>query len=144
MSYQREVKKRLMAYNTIKAIIERDKMDVEDLMSEGSAGRVTDIVLKKLASIGKYVPPEDIQQHRINKLLGRICQCEGEIREIDRAVALIDDDPYDGIIQMKYFKGWTEQKIATELYCDKSTVYRRLSKQLDQLVILLYGAAGIN
>jgi hypothetical protein len=57
---------------------------------------------------------------------------------VTRALSRIRDDPYYQIIELKYFKHWTHEKIAEFYDVDVSVISKRRTKLINQLRPLIF------
>lgn len=57
---------------------------------------------------------------------------------IERALNKIKDDPYFEIIDLKYFKGWTHERIAEYFNVDVSVISKRRTKLINQLRPIIF------
>lgn len=57
---------------------------------------------------------------------------------INRALEKIGDDPYFEIIDLKYFKGWTHERIAEHFDVDVSVISKRRTKLINQLRPIIF------
>ena len=55
------------------------------------------------------------------------------VKLIEKALERIQDDPYYDLIELKYFKGWTHEKIAEYFGVDVSVISKRRTKLVNQL-----------
>jgi RNA polymerase sigma factor (sigma-70 family) len=72
-----------------------------------------------------------------------LCRSDDEevrkfVAEIDRALDKISDDPYFELIEMKYFRGWTHERIAEHFGVDVSVISKRRTKLIDQLRPMIF------
>lgn len=57
---------------------------------------------------------------------------------VTRALSRIQDDPYYQIIELKYFKHWTHEKIAEFYDVDVSVISKRRTKLINRLRPLIF------
>ena len=65
-----------------------------------------------------------------------------KIRDVKRALELIQDDPYYPLIPARYFDGADERTAAFLCSCDKATIWRNRKRLLDRMAVYLFGAAA--
>lgn len=133
---------RLYAYPDLQANIEQYQLDIKDLEKE-EPGRSKSLVFFSTAGNGIRLSEDDIQQARIMVIKNKIRRDEEEIEEINRALKPIKDDPYYSIVELKYFKGKTDDEIAESIPCDPRTVRRNKNKLVRRIAIKLYGADAV-
>ena len=138
-------KKRLYAYPQLKGNIERYKLDIEDIRQE-TFGKSKSIVIFQRNS-GDNAEKMTIEEQRAAKIRlieQKIERDEAEIKEMNAALAQIEDDPYYRLITMRFFEKMNRDEIAEKFPCDSTTVSRQLGRLLDTLNISLYGADALN
>lgn len=64
-------------------------------------------------------------------------------KRIDRATATLSGDPYFPLLELKYTKRLSEERIAEELCCDPSTVRRNKNRMLENLAIIFFGIDAV-
>jgi len=133
---------RLYAYRDLQDNIEQYQLDIKDLEVE-KPGRSKSLVFFSTAGSGIRLSEEDIQQARVIGIQNKIRRDEEEIEEINRALQPILNDPYYSIIDMKYFKGKTDDEIAETIPCDPRTVRRNKNRLVRRIAIKLYGADAV-
>lgn len=74
----------------------------------------------------------------IEKLQSSISKIESYLSSVDSALQIVKDDPYFEIIELKYFKGCSQEEIADYLVCDVKTVGRNKNRLLKRLHIHLF------
>lgn len=57
---------------------------------------------------------------------------------IDRALDRVKDDPYFELIRLKYFEGWTHERIAEYFDVDVSVISKRRTKLINQLRPIIF------
>lgn len=58
----------------------------------------------------------------------------------ERALDRIRDDPYYDLIELKYFRGWTHEKIAEYFGVDVSVISKRRTKLVNQLRPVMFSS----
>lgn len=133
---------RLYAYPDLKDNIEQYQLDIKDLKVE-KPGKSKSLVFFSTAGNGIRLSEDDIQQARIIGIQNKIRRDEEEIEEINRALEPILNDQYYSIIDLKYFKGKTDDEIAEAIPCDPRTVRRHKNRLVRRIAIKLYGADAV-
>lgn len=133
---------RLYAYSDLKDNIEQYELDIRDLETE-KPGRSKSLVFFSTGGSGIRLSEEDVQQGRILHIQNKIRRDEEEIEEINRALEPVSCDPYFSIIELKYFKGKTDEEIAEAIPCDPRTVRRHKNRLVRRIAIKLYGADAV-
>ncbi len=60
------------------------------------------------------------------------------VAQIDKALDKVSNDPYFKLIELKYFKGWTHERIAEHFGVDVSVISKRRTKLIDQLRPMIF------
>lgn len=72
------------------------------------------------------------------KISEQIKKVEFEYIEVGKALKVLDDELFS-LITLRYFNNWDINKIATNQYIDRSTVYRKIDKAMLLMITELYG-----
>ncbi len=64
-------------------------------------------------------------------------------KRIDRALETLSNDPYYPLLELKYTKRLSEEKIAEALCCDPSTVRRNKNRMLESLAVIFFGIDAV-
>lgn len=124
----RETEKRLFRYAILKKRVEDSRNDIAEL-----AKRSVKCI------IGNNYEGEE----EFNKKLKCIENCidadEYEIKQIERALAVVRNDYYFSIIEYKYFNAMTDVQAAQRVLCSVSTLRRQKSKLINKIADALYG-----
>ena len=134
----RATERRLYAYPMIKKAMESDRQYILEIQQYGTQQRAA--LLLRLKTPGRRLTEEEIIDAKVKDIAAKIAKNEYEIETIDKALAVISGDPYEKIINLKYFEGKTTEEIADELSCDERTVYRNNSRLVNRLASFLCNA----
>ena len=137
---RKHVKKCLYAYNQLKENVERYKKDIEDLKKE-DLNHSTSIVLVNAG--GQRLTVEERREAKILNIKLQIERDQQAINKIDKALNEIKNDEYSGALRLIYFENLSQMVVAQKMHCDKTTLWRHVSRLIDILAILLYGADAI-
>lgn len=138
----KQTESRLYAYPELIDNICKYNKDIEDLKKE-SPGRSKDIVCFSTNGGGVRLSTEEIQEARILMVQKKILRDQAEIDEINFALQSIQADTYYKAVDMKYFKGKSDEEIADTIHCDPSTVRRNKNRLVRKLAVKLYGAQAV-
>jgi hypothetical protein len=133
--------KRLYSYPIIRLKIEDDRERIEDIRQYGAPAKSKSVVMFRRT--GQRLTPEEIAEARINDLTADIAGSAAEIETIDKAMKVIEGDPYEDIIRYKYFEGKDDDEIAGLIFRDMRTVRRQKSRLVSRLAVFLYGVEAI-
>jgi uncharacterized protein YjcR len=137
----RATEKRLYAYPIILKKIENDKEMVAEIEQRGIHERSKSII--RFMRSSTRLTAEEIKGAVITDLTAVIAGDEKEIYTIDKALKIIEDDPYRDIVKYKYFEGKNDDEISDLLCCDPSTVRRQKARLVARLSVFLYGAETV-
>ncbi|OQB14691.1 MAG: hypothetical protein BWY15_00841 [Firmicutes bacterium ADurb.Bin193] len=140
--YYKMTEARLFAYNDLKAKMENDLLDLQDMLKEGPASKSRDILYRSVNG-GVRLSPDEIQQIKIDNIKRQIEDCRREISRIDDSVSAFDGDYYALIIKMRYFERKSDEVIAEILNCDVSTVRRNRKRLITRMAVRLYGIKAL-
>ena len=134
----KETEKRLYGYPVLKERLITLKEELEDIIDHPYLpGHSKDICLYSRAN--DRLSDEEIIDQRIQGLEGRLYADKAEIVKIDAALKIVKQYPYYEALLGKYFKNKSIEDLATELKCDKTTIYRNLSPMVNRIAVWLYG-----
>lgn len=71
---------------------------------------------------------EDMLEEEIDKNVKQVAWLSRVVELIDMGLASVKDDPYYGIIELKYWKRWSMESIADEYNTATTTIYRNRDK----------------
>ena len=141
--FYQATERRLRAYPTLKANIQRYKADIKDIAHE-DMGKSADIIMFQSNS-GKAPERdlEELRQEKIFALTEKLYRDSKNVEEMDIAINYVKADPYYKIITMTYLEERQLEDIAEALNCDKTTIWRNRKRLIRQMSIVLYGAEAI-
>ena len=134
----RATEKRLYAYPLIKKAIESDRQYIQEIQQNGTPQRAA--LILRLGTPGRRLTEEEIVDAKVKDIAAKIAKNEYEIETIDNALTVISGDPYEKIINLKYFEGKTTEEIADELSCDTTTITRNKARLINRLAVYLYNS----
>ncbi len=133
--------KRLYAYPLLKAKIEDDKEQLEEVKRYGARSKSNSIT--RFMKNGIRLEREEIKEAVIIDLQAGIAADQHEVERIEKALEQIQGDEYTDIIRLKYFEQKTDEEIADELHCAPRTVRTHKSTLVGRLSVFLYGAGAL-
>lgn len=80
--------------------------------------------------------PLEKQENIIEKLNLRITKQKILIERIENALSIVADDEYYSIIEMKYWKKYTNKKISEELHISVDTLKRQKNRMIKEINIV--------
>lgn len=116
-------------------------MTVTEIIDKTARAVVTE--LKQSGMLSKSRLGSFKKMERILYEYPELCRSEDEevrkfVAEIDRALDKISDEPYFELIEMKYFRGWTHERIAEHFGVNVSVISKRRTKLIDQLRPMIF------
>jgi hypothetical protein len=133
--------KRLYAYPVILLKIQDDEETLDEVRRYGVHERSKSIV--RFIRSGSRLTEDEIKEGVLLDLTAKIADDKREIETIDKALKIIEDDPYFNIVKMKYFEDKTDDEIGTLIYRDPKTVRTHKSRLVGRLSVFLYGAEAV-
>jgi DNA-directed RNA polymerase specialized sigma24 family protein len=133
--------KRLYAYPVIQLKIEDDRERIEEINNYGAPSGSKSVI--KHQRSGMRLTPEEIAEALITDLRAEIARNECELETIDRAILVVDSDPYAAIVKYKYFEGKNDEEIGEIMNCDPRTIRRQKSRLVGRLAVFLYGVTAV-
>ena len=130
---------RLAALPDIRAKLEDDRKALADMKS----GKDRNWYVIRFLKSGSRLTPEEVLKALTMDLEAAITADEYEIEVMERALAIISDDPYYGTVAGRYFDFMTDEVIAERISCDASTVWRNRKRLVQRLAVRLYGAEAV-
>lgn len=128
----------LYNYPKFKEALKSKYDEIEFIKQEGISKRSKSFVIWNSTNTYDSSNEYEKTQLAIEKIEASIHDIENYIRKIDWALSSIQDDPYYKIIPMKYFEGKSHDAIASEVYCDPSTVKNNKNRLINSLQIRLF------
>jgi len=92
-----------------------------------------------VAMVNTRLTPEQLLESKIISLQAKIERDQAKLDKLENALETIRDDKWFPIIEMKYFQEWEDEDIATELGCDKRTIWRHKSRLVWKVAAKLFG-----
>ena len=138
------IKRRLHSYSQLKKNIENYQQDIEDIKKETYDKDKSIIYFTEHnQNVDKDEAIARLKAEKIREVERKMERDSAEVKEIEKALQQLKDDPDYKIIRLTFFEHRKQEEIAAEMYCDKSTVWRKLGVLLDKLAIILYGADAL-
>jgi DNA-directed RNA polymerase specialized sigma subunit len=129
--------KRLYNLPVLKIKVENDKEKLIELQTNGSPMRSKSVV--RFDRSGSRLKPDEILDALIQDVRAKIAANEHEIETVEKALSVIDKDPYYKIIPCLYFHGMNFEDTGEEVACDRSTVFRHWTRLVQRIAVFLYG-----
>lgn len=129
---------RLREWPDLRGRLRQEKLRLRQIEEGGVPMRKQ--VVQRFQRSGVRLTEEQIYNALVADLRARIAAEEFAVMEIQMALEEIEDDPYYPVISRRYFDGWDDEAIGTELQIQPSTLRKHRVRLLDRLVVLLYGA----
>ena len=139
MSTYQMTERILYSYEALKIKIASDKEELQNEQPIHMPRRSCDIV--KFSSGTSFLAMEI--QDKIEERKRSMERTEREVRRIENALATIRDDEYYEVIELKYFQQMTDEDIAEDMQCDRTTVTRHRKRLLNRLEIMFCGADAL-
>jgi len=134
----KDTERRLYNLPVLQAKIEHDKDKLVELQTHGSPVRSKSVV--RFNTSGSRISADDKIDALIQDITAKIAANEYEIETVEKALSIIEKDPYYEIIPCLYFDGMKPEDICGDVIaCDRSTVFRQRARLVQRVAVFLYG-----
>ena len=133
----KDTEQRLYNLPTLRLKVENDKGRLVLLQTNGSPMRSNSII--RFDRTGSRIKPEEKLDALIQDETAKIAANEYEIETIEKALSIIEADPYFDIIPYLFFDGMTVEEASVEIACDRATIFRHKARLVQRLAVFLYG-----
>ena len=133
----KDAERRLYNLPVLRAKVENDKEKLIELQTHGSPTRSKSIV--RLDRSGSRILPEEKLDALIRDITASIAANEYEIETVEKALSIVEKDPYYEIIPCIYFGGMSAEDTCGEVHCERSTVFRQRTRLVQRVAVYLYG-----
>ncbi|WP_288847895.1 hypothetical protein [uncultured Sneathia sp.] len=119
----------------LKTMLKNNELQLEAVklgLNQSNSGGVMERVQ---TSINLETPLEK-QENIIEKLNLRITKQKILIERIENALSIVSNDEYYSIIEMKYWKKYTNKKISEELHISVDTLKRQKNRMIKEINIV--------
>jgi DNA-directed RNA polymerase specialized sigma24 family protein len=130
----------LYNYRGFCRIVEESKQEIEDLQKygvPGTCGGVKEYVNKGGMPQGLVLDEERVEI-AVRTVQERVQGTVQAITLIDKSMAALKSDPYYRILEMRYFEGRTQEDIAIEFKCERTTISRNKTRLVKELSMRLF------
>lgn len=135
------IERRLYAVPVLRKKLEDDMACLAEIKQYGPQQKSSSIT--RFMKNGIRLTPEEIQEVLIMDMEAGIAADQYELDNIEKALAGIADDEYYLTVSGRYLQGLSNEQIAERIPCEISTVWRNRKRLVQQLAVLLYGAAAV-
>ena len=133
--------RRLYAVPVLRKKLQDDMARLAEIKQYGPQQKSSSIT--RFIKNGIRLTPEEIQEVLIMDMEAGIAADQYELDNIEKALAGIADDEYYLTVSGRYLQGLSNEQIAERIPCEISTVWRNRKRLVQQLAVLLYGAAAV-
>lgn len=129
----------LFNYNHFKAAIKDKEEQIREIKEYGLSKKSAAFSMYS-GDAGYIEVKSDLEkaEEKIERIEYSIRTTRNFIHIIDDAIAMLKDDPYYELIDLRYFKGCTREDIAEHFNCDVSTVNRNKNRLINLIQIRLF------
>lgn len=131
---------RLYAYPVLQKRITDKKEELDEVGNTGV--RKTSKSIVRFRTSTTRLSEEEVVEALKTDITAQIAGDERECETIKKAIEILDGDPYQDIIRLKYFEGLRDEEIGEQLHCDPRTVRNHKSRLINRIAVFLYGAGG--
>lgn len=133
--------RRLYALPTLRQKLEDNRERLEEIKTYGPRQRSRSIT--RFVKSGVRLTPEEIFAAVVMDMEATIAADEYEVEAMERALSTIADDEYYRTVTGRYIDNLPDEKVAEEIPCDTSTVWRNRKRLVQRLAVWLYGAEAV-
>ena len=138
----RATEERLYSLPVLIGKVEKDRERLQELKQDPHLPRRSkDICRFKRA--GVRLTDEEILDGLVQDLNAKIAGDEFEIQTIQEALEIVKGDAHHRTLTGRYFDNISDLKIAEELGCDESTVWRNRKRLVKRVSVRLYGVEAV-
>lgn len=130
----------LYNYRGFCRIIQESQQEIEDLRKygvPGTCGGVKEYTNKGGMPQGLVLEEERIEA-AVRTVQERVCGTVAAVALIDKSMAALKSDPYYKVLVMRYFEGRTQEDIAIEFKCERTTISRNKTRLVKELSMRLF------
>ena len=136
----------LYNYRGFCRIIQESQQEIEDLRKygvPGTCGGVKEYTNKGGMPQGLVLDEERVEA-AVRNVQERVQGTVQAIALIDKSMAALKSDPYYRILEMRYFEGRTQEDIAIEFKCERTTIGRNKTRLVKELAMRLFPDQSMN
>ena len=138
--YLRYIEDILSKFNSLKAKVRRDELDIEDLKKEQVH---KDLYYEPHPPEGPDIDDETRHLQKIRRRWRSMVRKKKLIERFEKALDEIKADEYYRIIELKYFNHLSVGEIAKRIPCNERTVMRQSKRLINELIVIYYGAEAL-
>lgn len=130
----------LYNYNNFKRIVEQKLKEIRTIEESGVPQRSKSIVQWSgvHGSPQKILLPSESVESAIRAVHASLEKILWAIELIESNMGQMTSDPYYPILEMRYFKGYTQEQIALELNCSQVTVSKNKARLVRELAMRMF------
>lgn len=133
--------RRLYAVPVLHKKLQEDAERLAELKQYGPQAKSSSIT--RFMKNGVRLSAEEIKEALIMDMEACIAADKYELETMEKALAVIADDEYYLTVSGRYLQGLSNEEIAARIPCEPSTVWRNRKRLVQQLAVMLYGAAAV-
>ena len=133
----KDTEQRLRNLPILRLKVENDRGRLIELQTHGSPVRGGSII--RFQSSGSRISAEEKLEVVIQDMTANIAANKYEIETVEKALSIIEADPYFDIIPYLFFDGMTVEEASVEIACDRTTIFRHKARLVQRLAVFLYG-----
>jgi hypothetical protein len=129
--------RRLYNLPVLRLKVENDKERLTELRIHGSPMHSKSVV--RFDRTGSRLKPDEMIDAIVQDVNAQIAASEYEIETVEKALSIIESDPYFKIIPYSFFDGMTAENASYKMPCERSTFFRHKARLIQRLAVFLYG-----
>jgi len=146
MDYYKKTEKLLYCYPVLKKHLIINKLDLDDVKTEGEADRSKSIVISRADAAPRRTLPltrEEAVERRTKPITLQINKTQSLLKKIDAAISFSCGDIEKNFIRLKYFDNTQMDSICETLKISRSKAFRMKNTIIDSISAILFGADAL-
>jgi RNA polymerase sigma factor (sigma-70 family) len=136
----------LFAYNGFKRIVAERQQEIDDIRKYGVPEKASTVGERVQTSrtVQGIVLPEESVENAVRSVQESLWRVQSIVDLIDQSMATLKSDPYYKTLELRYFKGWTQEDIALELHTTQKTISVNKTRLVKELSMHLFPEQAID
>ena len=133
--------RRLYALPILKEKLADDMERLQELQQYGPRERSKSVT--RFMKDGVRLSREEVFEAQVMNLEAEIARDEHEIETMEKALSMIEGDPYYLAVTGRYLDNISDEEIAALIPCEATTIWRNRKRLVQRLAVRLYGAEAV-
>ena len=133
--------RRLYALPILREKLADDRERLQELRQYGPRERSKSVT--RFMKDGVRLSREEVFEAQVMNLEAEIARDEHEIETVEKALTMIEADPYYLAVTGRYLDNISDDEIAELIPCEATTIWRNRKRLVQRLAVRLYGAEAV-